>query len=198
LKKFLDLDGEVLYAPSPLKDRIRCEAYEPFVFAAQRLDAYKRMDLLIRGMAHGGFRAVIAGTGPEESKLHSLANEIGVADRIDFVGKINDEQLLNYYSRCRMVFFAPFDEDYGLITLEAFQAKKPVLTATDSGGPLEFVEHGVNGWIAEPKPENIAAGIQQTMEHAEKMGEAGYQKVKDLSWKKTISRFKEIFQSLHL
>jgi glycosyltransferase involved in cell wall biosynthesis len=200
LRNFLDLDGEVLYAPSPLKDRLRCDGYEPFVFAAQRLDSFKRTDLLIRAMAlvPGNFRAVIAGTGPDESKLHTLAKELGTDHRIDFVGKITDQQLLDYYSRCRLVFFAPFDEDYGLTTIEAFQAKKPVLTATDSGGPLEFVEHRINGWIAEPDPDSLATGIQEVMEQAEKLGEAGHQKVKNLSWEKTISRFKEIFRDLHL
>ena len=200
LRKFLDLDAEVLYAPPPLKDRIRCDAYERFIFAAQRLDSYKRTDLLIRALAlvQNDVRAVIAGTGPEEAKLHALAKEIGVEDRIDFVGKINDEQLIDYYAKCRLVFFAPFDEDYGLTTLEAFYARKPVVTANDSGGTLEFVEHQVNGWIAEPEPKSMATGIQQVLELAEKMGEAGYQKVKHLSWEKTISRFREIFRDLHL
>ena len=198
LRKFLDLDGEVLYAPSPLKERIVCESYEPFVFAAQRLDSYKRTDLLIRAMAHCQFRAVIAGSGPEEAKLHALAIELGIEDRIDFAGKIHDDQLLDYYSRCSLVYFAPFDEDYGLTTLEAFQAKKPVLTAVDSGGPLEFVDHQLNGWIADPEPQSIATGIQKTLEHAKTWGEAGYEKVKDLSWQNTISRFKEIFRDLHL
>jgi glycosyltransferase involved in cell wall biosynthesis len=200
LRKFLDLDAEVLYAPSPLKERIHCDAYEPFVFAAQRLDSYKRTDLLIRSMAlvQNDVRAVIAGTGPEEKKLHALAKETDVEGRIDFVGKINDEQLIDYYAKCRLVFFAPFDEDYGLTTLEAFHAHKPVVTANDSGGPLEFVEHQVNGWISEPEPKSLASGIQQVSEQAEKMGEAGFKKVENLSWKKTISRFKEIFQDLHL
>ena len=39
--------------------------------------------------------------------------------------------------------FAPFDEDFGYVTLESFLAHKPVITATDAGGPLEFVEDGV-------------------------------------------------------
>ena len=53
----------------------------------------------------------------------------------------------------------PFDEDFGYVTLEAFLARKPVITATDSGGPLEFVVDGVNGAVVAPTPEPIAAAI---------------------------------------
>ena len=45
------------------------------------------------------------------------------------------------------------------MTLEAFLARKPVITATDAGGPLEFVVDGVNGAVAEPEPEAIGAAI---------------------------------------
>ena len=45
------------------------------------------------------------------------------------------------------VVYPPFDEDFGYVTLEAFLARKPVITATDSGGPNEFVVDGVNGFV---------------------------------------------------
>jgi glycosyltransferase involved in cell wall biosynthesis len=45
------------------------------------------------------------------------------------------------------VLFAPYQEDYGYVTLEAFLSRKPVITARDSGGTLEFVEDGVNGYV---------------------------------------------------
>ncbi len=46
--------------------------------------------------------------------------------------------------------YPPFDEDFGYVTLEAFLARKPVVTCTDSGGPNEFVVDGVNGYVCEP------------------------------------------------
>ena len=59
------------------------------------------------------------------------------------------------------MLYPPFDEDFGYVTLEAFLARKPVITCTDSGGPTEFVVDGVNGCVCEPSPEAIAAAIDQ-------------------------------------
>ena len=57
------------------------------------------------------------------------------------------------YAGALGVVFPPFDEDYGYVTLEAFLARKPVVTTTDAGGPLEFVEDDVTGLVVEPAPE---------------------------------------------
>ena len=203
LKKYLEVDSEALYAPPPLKEKLHAESYEPFVLVAQRLDPFKRTDLLIEAMslAGGNFTAVIAGSGPDESKLHALVKEKQLSNRVQFVGKISEEELLDYYARCRLVYFAPYDEDYGFTTLEAFQARKPVLTANDSGGPLEFVEHRASGWVASPDPESVAEGLRTIMEQPEqarKMGECGFERVDPISWDKVIERFEELFRTHHL
>jgi glycosyltransferase involved in cell wall biosynthesis len=57
-------------------------------------------------------------------------------------GPITERQLIDLYAGALAVVFPPFDEDYGYVTLEAFLARKPVITTTDAGGPLEFVEDG--------------------------------------------------------
>jgi glycosyltransferase involved in cell wall biosynthesis len=203
LKKYLNLESEALYAPPPLKDQLHCDAYDEFVLVAQRLDPFKRTELLIEAMAlhHDNFKAVIAGSGPDQEKLRKLVKEKALEKRIEFVGKVSDEELLRYYARCRLVFFAPYDEDYGFTTLEAFQAKKPVLTATDSGGPLEFVEHQVTGWIASPDATGIAEGLHAIMTQpklAQEMGERGFTRVNPITWEKVIAAFDDRFKALHL
>ena len=68
-------------------------------------------------------------------------------------------QLIALYAGALAVVFPPFDEDYGYVTLEAFLARKPVITTTDAGGPLEFVEDGVTGLVCAPTPEALGAAI---------------------------------------
>ena len=120
-------EAEVVYPPPPERE-YRTDGYENFVFAVSRLHPLKRLDLLIRAMKQvrsTELRAVIAGTGEDEERLRGLAGELGVDDRVEFVGRVSEEALVDYYARCRGVFFAPYMEDYGFVTLEAFRSKKP-------------------------------------------------------------------------
>ena len=58
------------------------------------------------------------------------------------------------------MLYPPFDEDFGYVTLEAFLARKPVITCTDSGGPNEFVVDGVNGCVCGPGARGHRRGRQ--------------------------------------
>jgi glycosyltransferase involved in cell wall biosynthesis len=187
------IDSEVLYPPPPERP-YRTEGYENFVFTVSRLHPLKRVDLLVKAIAKtksADLRAVIAGTGEEEENLKKLASELGVEGRIDFVGRISDEELLGYYARCRGVYFAPFMEDYGFVTMEAFRAKKPVLTCMDSGGPAEIVSVGRSGYVLLPEPFQIANQLDAWAENKElavRMGELGYEDTKAVQWDACVGR----------
>ncbi len=187
LKTFGDIDSEVLYPPPPERP-YRTDGYENFVFAVSRLHPLKRVDLLVKAMKHvksQELRAVIAGTGEEEESLKELAAELGVSHRIDFVGRVSDEALVDYYARCRGVFFAPFMEDYGFVTLEAFRSKKPVLTCMDSGGPAELVSVGRSGYVLIPEPFQIANQLDEwaaNKDLAVRMGANGEADTRAVRW----------------
>ena len=68
--------------------------------------------------------------------------------------------LIDLYKGALAVIYSPFDEDYGYVTLESFLAHKPVITTTDAGGPLEFVEHETNGFVCEPDRRGIGCRRQ--------------------------------------
>jgi glycosyltransferase involved in cell wall biosynthesis len=193
LKEFGNIPSEVLYPPPPER-AYRADAYEPFVFAVSRLHPLKRLDLLVKSMAKlksKSFRAVIAGTGEEEESLKRLAGELGVSDRIDFVGRVDDEKLVEYYARCRGVFFAPYMEDYGFVTMEAFRSKKPVLTCLDSGGPAEIVSVGRSGYVLLPEPFQVAQQLDVWAENedlAARMGANGEHDVRVVTWKDTVEK----------
>ena len=59
---------------------------------------------------------------------------------------VTDARLYQLYEEALAVYYGPFDEDYGYVTLEGFAADRPVVTLADSGGPLEFVADGETGW----------------------------------------------------
>ena len=108
------------------------------------------------------------------------------------VGRVSEEELLSGYANSLGVFFAPYDEDYGYVTLEAMLSGKPVITCTDSGGPLEFVDPET-GFVVEPEPENVAAAVDamySDRQGAVDKGQAGLQKYHrmNISWDNVVSK----------
>ncbi len=149
-------DVEVIYHPSGFSEYKNNG--EKYFFTASRLDKPKRIDLLIQAFMLSDVKIplIIAGTGPEEENLKKRAQH---DDRIKFVGFVSEKELIQYYSDSKAVIFIPYDEDFGLITYEAFASGKPVITCSDSGGVTELVKDGINGFIAEPSPASLAKAI---------------------------------------
>jgi glycosyltransferase involved in cell wall biosynthesis len=193
LSEYLGLASELLYPPPPIR-AYRCEGYGDFFFAVSRLTPHKRLDLLVRALAEPPVRhvrCVIAGDGPEAPSLKALARTLGVDSRIDFVGRVDDAQMLDYYARCRAVCFTPLREDYGFVTAEAFASGKAVITAIDSGGPAELVSDGRDGLRCAPTPASLAtalARLSDDRQAAEAMGAAAAARAVAMSWSAIVER----------
>src|SRR5262249_23237121 len=130
---------QVIHHPSNLKEFKRGQAN--YLFTVSRLDNAKRVGLLIDAMkrVQSDVELRIAGTGPDEESRGDRAAGDG---RVKFIGFVNDTAVTDLYAEALAVPYVPYDEDYGLVTIEAMRSAKPVLTTTDSGGPLEFVRDG--------------------------------------------------------
>ena len=191
--RYNGLHAEPLYHPPRLAERIRGGPYGQYVLSVGRIESVKRVDLAVRALAHvdPAVRLVVAGEGTQRANTERLAAELGVADRVDFLGAVDDETLLDLYAGALAVVYAPFDEDYGYVTLEAFLARKPVITTMDAGGPLEFVDDGVNGAACRPNGEAIAQVINHLHTHrrdAAELGEAGWQRARAVTWDGVIEK----------
>ena len=196
LKNFNSIDGETLYHPPMLYGKYFHERYEDYVLAVGRLDALKRIDMLIKSIRYTEkkIRFLIAGTGVEKDSLEKLAIQEGVSDRVVFFGSVSDEKLLKLYANASAVYYAPVDEDYGYVTLEALLSKVPVITTKDSGGVLEFIRDDNNGYIVDSNPEKLGEAINKIVMNkklAQNLGENGYTSVKDISWNNVIDRLTE-------
>ena len=172
----------VIHHPSNLR-HLR-GADERHLFTIARLDTSKRIELLVRAMRH--VRAPvplrIAGTGPEEENLRRLAEG---DRRIEFLGFVSDRDAERLYADALEVPYVPYDEDYGLVTIEAMACGKPVITTTDAGGPNEFVEPGVTGLCVEPDPRRLADAIDLLcgdLDRARTLGLAGRERVRGITW----------------
>ncbi len=193
LQRWGRIPAEVLYPPPPQR-AYRTEGYGDFFFAVSRLSPLKRLDLFVESMAlmkRRDFRAVIAGEGPEKDRLAGRIRDLGLEGRVTLAGPLDEAGLVDHYARCRAVVFTPFHEDYGFVTGEAFASGKAVLTATDSGGPVEQVRDGESGFVVPPEPAALAAKLDLWADDAaaaERMGQAGRRAIAALNWPDTITR----------
>jgi len=193
LAKYNGLTAEPLYHPPPLAAALHGGPLGNYVLSVGRLEGTKRVDLVIRGLARGDSRTrlVVAGDGPLRGSLEETAAHEGVADRVTFTGAVDGQALVDLYAGALAVVYPPFDEDYGYVTLEAFLSHKPVVTTTDAGGPLEFVEDGVTGFVVTPTPESIGSAIARLAEGrqlAQALGDAGFERAKRITWDGVVER----------
>lgn len=189
LYRWRGLDASVIHPPllenhfrvAPSSERKRSA---PYFFIAGRLHPWKRLNLLIEAVKRSKLplRLVIAGVGEAEASLRALADG---EERIEFVGRISDEALIEYYAHALAVPFVPLREDYGYITLEAFASGRPVITCADAGEPAFIVEHLRTGLVVNPTVADISAALDWAYAHPEQMdamGERAVHEIAQMSW----------------
>lgn len=155
----------------------------PSVLCVGRLVSYKGVEFLIRALEGIKARLWIAGSGPLEESLKHLAHERGLADRIKFLGRVSDRDLVAYYHACD-VFVLPSittAEMFGVVQLEAMACRKPVISTDLPTGVSWVNQHGKTGYIVPPaNSAELAKAIQQLLgnpELREEMGGTGRQRV---------------------
>jgi len=179
---------EVIYPPSPIKSFRHGRS--DYLLTASRLDGIKRVNLLVEAMQQvaSNISLKIAGTGPDQARLMAMAS---ADSRIEFLGRVSEGALADLYADALAVLFVPYDEDYGLVTIEAMMSQKPVITCLDSGGPNEFVRNEETGFSVKPVPAVLAEKITYLCQHPEiarRMGREGRARVEGITWEGAVSR----------
>jgi glycosyltransferase involved in cell wall biosynthesis len=199
LKKYNNLDSKVLYPPPKLLGKYRNDDYDDYILYVGRLNDLKRIDLLIGSMrfVKNNLKCLIVGEGIIKDKLMKLVKEYNLREKVEFLGFVDDAKLLDLYANCLCVFFAPLDEDYGFITIEAFNSEKPVITLPDSGGVLEFVKHEKNGFILSDNPKEIADVfdyLYKNKDKAKRLGSEGKKTVEFITWDYVIDNLLSVIE----
>jgi glycosyltransferase involved in cell wall biosynthesis len=102
-------------------------------------------------------RLRFAGVGPLEAQLRTRAAELGIQDRVEFLGFITDMPPL--YAQCDLVVQSSFTEGLPNVILEAAYLRVP-LVATAVGGTDEVVQHRHSGWLIRPDTAELVEGIE--------------------------------------
>lgn len=183
LQRYTDVAADVLPHP-PQELAYRTAPAEGFVLSVNRLDSAKRIDLLVEAArAEPSLRVVIAGEGPDRERLERLAG--GMNGQVEFAGRVDEDTLADLYARCSAVYYAPVDEDFGMVPYEAFLSSKPVLTTTDAGGPLEVVHDRETGLVVAPEAGELACAAAYVAAHEDEAaawGRAGKAVAERVTW----------------
>jgi rhamnosyl/mannosyltransferase len=164
-------------------EQIRRQYGERLVLSVGRLVYYKGFEYLIRAMTKVQGRLLIIGDGPLRNSLEALARECNIADRVVFLGEVQNEDTIPYYHAADLFALASVarSEAFGIVQLEAMACGKPVInTQLDSGVPFVSLD-GISGLTVAPTDsEALAVAINKLLDNAElraQYGEAARRRV---------------------
>ncbi|MHA7924492.1 MAG: glycosyltransferase family 4 protein [Marinobacter sp.] len=177
------------------------------ILTVGRLQRRKGQDMMIRALPalvreFPNINYAIIGGGSERPVLEEIAHELGVSDKVQFLGEVDDSEMIACYRHCDF-FVLPNrrvgndDEGFGMVLLEAQACGRPVLAGA-SGGTRETLEEGVTGIMVDcTVPENIVDAVTDLLRNPEQldsMGEQGRQHVETrFSWKTLAQKASELF-----
>jgi len=144
IKKYYDRESKVIYPPLSFRQGQASGRVGGYFLVVSRLVRYKRIDIAIEACNRLELPLQIIGTGDEERSLRKIAGPT-----IQFIGKVNDTELAEYYQNCKALLF-PGLEDFGLTVIEAQAHGKPVIAYRD-GGQLETIVDGRSGILFSPQ-----------------------------------------------
>ncbi len=175
-----------------------------FVFVG-RLVFYKNLEVVFRAIEiikkeKPEIKLIIIGNGPHKKELEKLAKELDILSNVEFKGYIGTEEKLKIISQSTALIFPSLCEGFGLVILEAFSQKKPVLVANLR--PMsDIVSNGISGYALDPNDEKDWAEhmlkLVNELEQTKTMGENGFKIFhskynQDLMYQKLIEMYNDV------
>ncbi len=175
----------------------------PYFFFVGRFDPYKNVTGLIRafadfiGSTDGSPQLVIAGSpDPRYPEAGKMVESLGIADRVRFLEKVDEEELLYLYNGALVLVLPSLYEGFGLPPLEAMACGTPVI-CSNRGSLPEVV--GDAALLVEPEVEEIAAGMTKIWEDEElrtELSRRGLRRAASFSWEKTAAETLAVYNEV--
>ena len=163
----------------------------PYVLAIGRHVREKGFDVLlhawklVRAALPVSVDLVVAGDGPERESLKRLADVLDLAQDVEFPGRCDRVTTASLFAGCTAFVLPSRHEPFGIVTLEAMAACKPVI-ATRVGGVSDIVSHDRNGLLVRPEdPQELASALVNILakpELAERLGRQAFADATQFDW----------------
>jgi len=193
LKNYYGQESSVIYPPSSLIDDVDNKAISEkrgsFYLVVSRFVPYKKIDLAIQACNLLKHPLKIIGSGRDEGMLRKIAGPT-----IEFLGKVNDDKLVEYYKKCKALIF-PGVEDFGLTVVEAQHFGAPII-AFRGGGALETIIEGKTGCFFEQPNRESLVGVLRKYDSYQFNPKAAMQNAQNFSKKNFKANFQSMVNSL--
>jgi glycosyltransferase involved in cell wall biosynthesis len=184
-----------------IKSRLNLKENERVLFALQRLDPLKRVDVLIQSMPRilqrfPNTRLIIGGKGPEQTRLKNIANDLNVAEHVHFTGFITQNELPIYFTLADLFVFHSTYETFGMVLAEAMNFRKAIVSVSNTA-ISEVVDDGKTGLLVPTLDyEALADAVLKLLNDEERrneMGRNGYKKSqKFFKWNAIASQYEKV------
>lgn len=190
------------FSPAPAGSEVDPRFGPNMIFACRQLFPRKGIRFLIEAAAQlkprfPDLKVVVAGDGFERPELVALAERLGIARDVTFLGWVANSELPPYYRAAAVSVIPSLEEGFGIPAAEAMGCETPVV-ASDAGGLPEVVEHGVTGLIV-PRGDSTALAeaigslLADPMRRI-RMGRAGRERALRLfDWDRSAEQFEQIY-----
>ena len=175
-----------------------------FVGGLDNAHYFKGLDYLLKALKYINIPShlVIVGDGDLKQKYLTIAKELGILNKIIFVGRVSDTKLVELYNLSDL-FVLPsinMSEAFGIVLVNAMSCKKPVI-ASDLPGVRSVVEDNINGYLTKPKDyKDLVTKINTILKDkpkAEILGKNGFVKyIKNYNWTSVGNKLEELYKQL--
>ena len=195
-------NGIEIAEPLEEKPHVFTDGSDPLFLYLGRLQRYKRVDLPIRAIAKladegVAARLVVAGRGPEERRLRDLAEQLGVASRVDFRGFVSEEEKAKLLEGARANVITSVKEGWGMSILDAGLLGTTTI-ASDSPGLRDAVRHDVTGILVPHEDVDALTAAMRRMAleplYATQLGEAARVHAHTFTWDAAADAFEELLR----
>jgi len=192
--------------PDPYRnERLRKYEGRRVLLSVSRLIRSKGIELVLLALKqlisrHQELDYVVIGDGPEKKRLHELAQNLGIQQRVTFLGNLSHREVMEYMGLCEVFCLPSWQETFGLVYVEAMLHGKPVVGCRGQGIDGLIVE-GESGLLAEPQDvRSLINALEFLLDNsavAKRIGEEGRKLVlENYTWKTSARRCMEVYEEV--
>lgn len=197
----VDLEKFKGFSKKILRDKLKIPLDKKVILFAGELKKVKGSEYLIEAFKkvsenNSETRLILVGDGSEREKLENIAKKIGIEERINFIGRVSNQGVLEYMAAADIFVLPSLSEGFPLVVLEAMASGLPIV-ATKVRGISEILKDNENGFlVSSENSEQLFEKIMVLLENdmlIERMSDYNKNKAEEYNWENVVRKIEEIY-----